>query len=67
MKNTGEHHVRRIGAGPRFEISWLVDVWIGPNHIGLRRFTRETDAAGALRFAKKWDLAIRLPEESKST
>ena len=55
------HSIKRIGTD-HYRLSWTIDRKVAGKRL---RFptttTRDTDAAGAVRFAKKWKLDI--PEE----
>lgn len=47
-----------------YDISWTVDRYCKGSRLRFpTTYTRDTDHAGALRFAKKWDIA---PPEDKS-
>jgi hypothetical protein len=53
------HSVRQIGRD-HYRLSWSFDVKIAGSRLRWpRTFTRDTDAAGAERFAEKWQVAIK--------
>lgn len=48
--------VKRIGSD-HYRMSWTVDYYYQSSRLRFpRRFSRDTDYAGAVRFAKKWKL-----------
>lgn len=52
------HHIRRIAEG-HFRLSWTVDRYYANSRLRHpRTATRDTDTAGAERFAKRWDIAM---------
>jgi hypothetical protein len=54
-----DHHCQRLGYG--FRISWVVDRYYAGSRLRFpTRYSRDTDAAGAQRFCKKW--GIKFPE-----
>jgi hypothetical protein len=56
-----QHAIQRFGSDD-FRLSWVVDFHYSGSRLRFpRRFTRDTDRAGALRFAKRW--GVRMPEE----
>lgn len=53
------HHIQRFAAD-HFRLSWVVDFYYPTSRLRHpRRFSRDTDAAGAARFGKKW--RVQLP------
>ena len=63
------HNIRRIGAD-HYRLSWSFDTKIAGSRLRWpRTITRDTDEAGALRFAKKWgcsmpNVAIEAPPQA---
>ena len=56
-----QHRIQRLGRDD-FRLSWLVDRYYSGSRLRFpTRTTRDTDRAGAERFAAKWDVAM--PEE----
>lgn len=56
------HQIRQLGPN-RFIISWVWDKRYARRGIRYpRRMARDTDTAGARRFAKKWNLTFNEPE-----
>lgn len=56
------HRIRRLGPG-WFLLSWAVDRYYAGSRLRFPRTTsRDTDFAGAKRFAKKWGLAEPIDE-----
>lgn len=53
------HRIQYLGAD-FYRLTWIYDVKHGRIRFP-RVMTRDTDLAGALRFAKKWD--VRMPTE----
>lgn len=52
------HRIRKIG-NDHYRLSWTVDFKYPNSRLRHPRgFSRDTDAAGAKRFAKKWKLAF---------
>jgi hypothetical protein len=57
------HRIWRIGPD-HYRLGWTVDRYYAGSRLRHPRgFDRDTDLAGAKRFARKWDLQI--PEEPK--
>jgi hypothetical protein len=56
------HNIRRIGAD-HYRLSWSFDTKIAGSRLRWpRTITRDTDEAGALRFARKWGCSMPNPE-----
>jgi hypothetical protein len=52
------HNIRRIGAD-HYRLSWSFDTKIAGSRLRWpRTITRDTDEAGALRFARKWGCSM---------
>ena len=66
-KSTGSrsaysHSIKRI-LGHQYRLSWSFDTKVAGSRLRYERtITRDTDFAGAVRFAKKWDLRAPSPE-----
>ncbi len=57
------HHIQNLGKHWGYRISWTFDTHIQGSRLRWpRTLSRDTDRAGAERFAKKW--GIEMPEES---
>jgi hypothetical protein len=55
------HHIARIGPD-HYRLYWTVDRYTKNSRLRLpTRYSRDTDEAGAHRFAKRWD--VKMPEE----
>jgi hypothetical protein len=55
------HHIHKIG-GDYYRLSWSFDTKIAGSRLRWpRTITRDTDEAGALRFAAKWDCKMPNP------
>ncbi len=51
-----KHHIERVGRD-HFRLSWTFDTYLGGSRLRWpRTIRRDTDLAGALRFARKWNL-----------
>lgn len=63
------HRIRKTPWG--YEISWQVDYYCRGNRVRWHRFPRlfkrDTDLAGARRFAKKWGLVLDDSVNAKGT
>lgn len=50
------HAIRRFGPD-HFRVSWTVDRYVSGSRLRFpTTYSRDTDHAGAARFARKWDL-----------
>jgi hypothetical protein len=59
------HHIERLCPGC-YRLSWTVDRYYATSRLRFpTRYSRDTDEAGAVRFAKKWN--VPLPEELGKT
>jgi hypothetical protein len=55
------HSVRRIGHD-HYRLHWTVDRYVSGSRLRFpTNYTRDTDTAGALRFAKRWGLGTTVP------
>lgn len=55
------HHIRRIGPD-HYRLSWAVDFKYASSRLRHPRgFDRDTDEAGARRFARRWH--VNMPED----
>lgn len=62
------HRIRKIG-DDWYRLGWTVDFYYPGDRLRYpRSFTRDTDLAGAKRFAKKWNVpGAWLPEDLQQT
>lgn len=52
------HRIAKIGSG-HYRLSWTVDRYYAGSQLRFPRTTwRDTDEAGARRFAKRWGVAV---------
>ncbi len=56
------HHIQHFASWGFFRISWTVDKYVSGSRLRFpATYRRDTDRAGAERFAKKW--GVEMPEE----
>jgi len=61
VQRSEQHHIERMGHDD-YRISWVVDRYYAGSRLRFpTRYSRDTDAAGARRFARKWK--INVPSE----
>lgn len=60
---SNDHHIKQLEPD-WFRISWTVDRYSAGSRIrNPSGQSRDTDEAGAKRFAKKWDISMPKPKE----
>ncbi len=65
IRSTGSsgHSVKRFGYDD-YRLYWTVDRYCKGSRLRFpTQYSRDTDAAGAKRFIKKWGVTLRVPEE----